>query len=168
VTDTVYVKGLAELQKFLDQLPAKLERNVMRGALRVAAKDILLPATVSGAQKDTGALASSLRVSVRAKRGEVRAAVKTDLFYARLVEYGTRPHIITSRNDRALSIGGLFFVKAVEHPGIVSPKPFMRPALDGNATAATVRAGEYVKARLATKHGLDTGEVVIEAEEGQP
>jgi hypothetical protein len=40
----------------------------------------------------------------------------------------------------------------------------MRPALDGQSSAAVVAAGEYIKKRLATKHGLDTADINIEAE----
>lgn len=32
------VEGLAELQKMLDDLPANIEKNIMRGGLRAAAK----------------------------------------------------------------------------------------------------------------------------------
>jgi hypothetical protein len=41
----------------------------------------------------------------------------------------------------------------------------MRPALDAQASAAVVAAAEYMKDRLATKHGLDTSDVVIEGDE---
>ena len=41
----------------------------------------------------------------------------------------------------------------------------MRPALDSQATRAVVAAGEYIKRRLATKHGLDTSGVMIEGDE---
>lgn len=165
MSDPVHVRGLADLQKFLDQLPAKMEQNVIRGALRAGAKDAILPAAKAGVHNVSGDLSKSLRVSVRARRGTVTAAVKTDLFYAKFVEYGTKRHWITSRDGKALSIGGLFFVKAVEHPG-ARPGAFLRPALDTQATAAVLRAGEYIKQRLATKHGLDTSEVIIE--EGGP
>ena len=164
MSDQVYVKGLDQLQKFLDQLPAKVEQNVMRGALRAGA-NVVKPAAQAGINNVSGDLARSLRVSVRAKRGTVTAAVKTDLFYAKFVEYGTRPHWITSRDGKALSIGGLFFTNAVQHPG-TSPHPFLRPALDAQAAAAVVAAGEYIRNRLAAKHGLDTADIVIE--EGEP
>ena len=36
----IEVKGLAELQKLLDELPARIEANVVRGGLRAAAKVI--------------------------------------------------------------------------------------------------------------------------------
>ncbi|MBK7493597.1 MAG: hypothetical protein IPI17_17935 [Nitrosomonas sp.] len=52
----------------------------------------------------------------------------------------------------------------ISHPG-VSPRPFMRPALDANAEAAIVGAGEYIKKRLAKKNGLDTAGIEIEVEE---
>lgn len=164
MSDTVYVKGLSDLQKFLDQLPAKVEANVMRGALRAGAKDVILPAAKAGIASKSHELANSLRVSVRARRGEVRAAVKTDLFYARFVEYGTKQHWITSRDGKALSIGGLGALKAVQHPG-AQPRPFMRPAIDQNAQAALMAVGNYVKARLANRHGLDTSDVVLEGGE---
>lgn len=190
----VYVKGLDELQRFLDQLPAKMEQNVMRGALRAAAKDVLLPAAKSGVHNVSGDLAASLRVSVRAARGQVRAAVKTDLFYAKFVEYGTRRHWIsvdesvrpgrmTRRGYRlwaigtmnesdyrggSLRIGQSFVGKSVVHPGIpANSKAFMRPALDTRAGAAILAAANYIRERLATKHGLDqASEVSIELEEG--
>lgn len=195
MAELTHVKGLDQLQKFLDQLPVKMERNVMRGALRAAAKDVLLPAAKAGVNSISGELAASLRVSVRARRGEVRAAVKTDIFYARFVEYGTRQHWISvamserpSRMTRrgvrlfaigtlneiayrggSLQIGSNFVGKSVVHPGIpANSKAFMRPALDNNAGAATVAAAEYIKGRLATKHGLDTSGVSIELEEGEP
>ncbi len=38
--NNINVRGLADLQKFLDQLPAKLETNVMRGALMAGLKPI--------------------------------------------------------------------------------------------------------------------------------
>ena len=37
----IRVKGLAELQDFLDKLPQKIETNIMRGALRAGAKPVL-------------------------------------------------------------------------------------------------------------------------------
>lgn len=164
MSDTVYVKGLDQLQKLLDQLPAKMEQNIMRGALRAGA-NVVKPAAAANINPVSGDLQRSLRISVRARRGTVTAAVKTDLFYARFVEYGTRQHWITSRDGKALSVPGIGFVKAVLHPGISSPRPFMRPALDTQAGAALVAAGNYIKQRLATKHGLDTSDVIIEPEE---
>ncbi len=183
MSQEITVKGLDELQKFLDQLPAKVEKNVLRGALRAGAKPVLAAAK-SGAPVGppsgenarlyggrAGALRDSLRISVNAKRGKVTASVKAggsskggpDVYYARFVEYGTRPHTIAAANKGFLAFAGGVY-KSVEHPG-ARPKPFLRPALDTQAGAAVLAAGEYMKNRLATKHGLDTADITIEVEE---
>jgi HK97 gp10 family phage protein len=167
----IRVKGLAELQAFLDKLPRKIEQNIMRGALRAGAKPVLEAAKKNvsvGEPSDTnkrrynlysGALRDSLRLSARIDRrkGQVVARVVAggkskksgaDVFYANMVEFGTKPHKIGSG----------------DHPGVM-PKPFMRPALDSEADAAVIAAGEYIKRRLSTKHGLDTADINIELEE---
>lgn len=166
----IKVKGLAELQTFLDQLPAKMEANVLRGALRAGAKPILEAAKSSapvGEPSETnriryklyaGALRDSIRISGRIdkRNGKVTASVKAggktksgaDVFYANMVEFGTKPHVIGDGT----------------HPG-VQAKPFMRPALDAQSGAAIVAVGEYIKKRLATKNGLDTADIEIEIEE---
>ena len=66
-------------------------------------------------------------------------------------------------NRRVLKIGNNFVGPVVQHPGI-APRPFMRPALDGQGKNAIVATGEYVKKRLAKKHGLDTADIAVEAE----
>jgi HK97 gp10 family phage protein len=55
-------------------------------------------------------------------------------FYVHLVEFGSAPHTIKSKNKRVLSNGTEVFGKVVKHPGTAA-KPFMRPALDENADA---------------------------------
>lgn len=181
----IHVTGLADLQKFLDQLPAKLEANVMRSALRMGAKVIEAQVKTnvpvgppSGTNKKryggvVGALRDSVRVTTRRKRGKVTASVKAggktkrgaDVYYAHMVEFGTAAHTITAKNRKHLSFGGLFF-QSVEHPG-ARARPFMRPALDGQAQNALVATAEYIKKRLATKHGLDTSGIEISIGEGE-
>ena len=58
----IKVKGLEELQKFLDQLPAKMEANVLRGSLRSGAK-VIANAAKSNVTSVSGELAKSIRVS---------------------------------------------------------------------------------------------------------
>lgn len=166
----IRVNGLADLQKFLDQLPAKMEANILRGALRAGIKPMKAAAIANcptGEPSETnkqkyklyaGALRDSIRVSGRIdKRGgnvvaRLVAGGKTksgaDVFYANMVEFGTKQHVMGD---------GV-------HPGVM-PRPFMRPALDSEANAAVVAVGEYIKKRLATKNGLDTSEINIEVEE---
>lgn len=187
----IRVTGLAELQKFLDTLPAKMETNIMRGALRAGLKPVKLEVERTAPRK-TGKLAMSFKLSARIKYGRVVASLKAkgfDGYKAMWAEYGTRPHLISVQDDekkinyrlsakrgrevlesmttvnrRVLQIGNNFIGKTVSHPGIVA-SPFMRPALDAQAEAALLAAGEYIKKRLATKHGLDTSEINIELDE---
>ncbi len=160
----VKVKGLADLNKFLQQLPAKVEQSVLRGALRAGANVVMAEAKAN-VPVDSGQLRDGLKVSTSSRRGRVTAKVKATgkhAFIAPWLEYGTAAHKITAKKGKGLFFGGLF-VKGVQHPGS-RPKPFMRPALDGRAQDAVVAAAEYMKRRLATKNGLDTSSVEIEAE----
>ena len=160
MTET-HVKGLAELQKFLDQLPAKLEANVMRSALRAGANIVKAQARQNVPVK-TGKLRDGLKVSTSSRRGRVTAKVKATGKHAHIapwLEYGTAAHKITAKKGKGLFFGGLF-VKGVQHPGF-RPKPFMRPALDSKAQEATIAVGEAIKKRLAKKHGLDASDVEI-------
>ena len=165
----VHVKGLKELNAALQTIAPRLERNVLRGALRAGAKDAILPEAkvqlaANGSVK-TGELQRGLKVSTGGKGGRVIANVKVTGKHAHVapwLEYGVAAHTITAKKSGWLSFGGLF-AKSVEHPGFAA-KPFMRPALDGKATEAVVKAAEYMKKRLATKHGIDTADINIEAE----
>ena len=185
----IRVTGLSELQAFLDQLPAKIEANIMRGALRAGTKVIKNRAMLNIDSK-TGDLAKSLRIYTRIKDGIVKSVLASRGDYKALwVEFGTRPHLIkvqeeekninyrlsakrghtvresmTTVNRRVLQIGNNFVGPVVSHPG-AKPKPFLRPALDSEANNAIIAAGEYIKKRLATKHGLNTAEIEIGVEE---
>lgn len=162
----INVKGLAELNKFLEQMPLKVANNVLRGALRAGANVIKTEAqaqlTAHGNVK-TGVLSAGLRVSTRNKGGLVAATLITKGkhgYVANWIEYGAAAHEIRPKGAKSLFFAGVFG-KSVQHPGIKA-KPFMRPALDMRAGAAVVAVGEYVKKRLATKHGLDTSDIEIE------
>jgi HK97 gp10 family phage protein len=161
-----HVKGLSELQKFLDTLAPRVEKNIMRGALR-AGMNTVKPVAQSNVHSVSGLLAKGLRVGTRARGGTVTASLKATgphAFIARFVEYGTRPHVIRPKSGGVMALGTGIFRSSVMHPG-ARPKPFMRPALDSQASNAVVAAGEYMKRRLATKHGLDTAHITVEGDE---
>lgn len=73
---------------------------------------------------DTGAL----RVSINARGNKVWAG--GDIApYVMHVEFGTKPHVITPRNKKALYwTGAAHPVKLVRHPG-TEAQPFLRPAI---------------------------------------
>lgn len=154
-TQLTDIKGGAELQRFLKQLPGKVEKNIMRGAMRAGANVIRDEAKrLAGETKDTGALQKSIRAGSRARGGEVTAYIRaggkkvyfgrgqnrrgTDVWYAHLIEYGVRPH----------SIG------QGEHPGFEA-NPYLRPAIDDKQQEAVSAITDYIRNRLRTQHGLN-------------
>jgi HK97 gp10 family phage protein len=184
IAELVNVKGLADLQKFLDRLPVKLERNVMRSSMRQGAKLIENDARARApvgppSQKNrrlyggyAGALRDSIRVGTSARGGKVTAYIRAGgrnkksgatVFYPHFLEYGTKAHDISARIAGWLSFGGRF-TKAVEHPGITA-RPFMRPAMDTQAQASVQAMATHMRALLAKKHGLDTAHVKLDGDE---
>lgn len=187
----INVKGLKELQDLLDKLPAKVEANIMRGALRAGAKPIRA-AAINNINSKSGELAAGIKVSTRIKGGVVSAtiAARGDSGYkANFVEYGTRAHLISVQdnekhinyrlsrkrgvtvlesmrtiNRRVLQIGRNFVGPTVDHPG-AKPHPFMRPALDSEGQNAAIAVAAYIKRRLSAKHGLDVADIDIGIEQ---
>ena len=161
---TTTIKGLAELQAVLNTLPAKLERNIMRAALRQGANVIMRQAreniTAIDAV-DTGIMRKGIRVSTEAKGGTVIAKVRATGKHAHIanwIEYGVEPHSI-KKGAKAKSGTN---PSANPHPGFPA-KPFLRPALDTETQAAVIAVGNTIKARLLTKHGIDTPAIEVEA-----
>lgn len=159
----VRLLGLAELQRALETLPAKIEANIMRGAMAAGAK-VLAEEAKDRVPERTGALAQSIRYGARYDRktgrmvGRVRVGgrgkgKRAAAFYAHMVEFGTAAHIIKAPPGARLNVRGLFLT-SVSHPG-AKRQPFLRPALDAGAAAALQAVSDYVRRRLAVKHGID-------------
>lgn len=139
------IEGLAELQAALQAFPVKIEKNILRGALRAGAQKIREEAQRLVPVK-SGALKRSIRVSTNAQGAVAKSTLRAGdakAFYAHMVEFGTAPHKITARKAKVLAIG----VASVNHPGS-KPKPFMRPAMDSRAQAAAEAAGDYLRERI--------------------
>lgn len=185
--DTRTIKGLSDLQRFLDTLAPKIEKNIMSGALRAGSKPILANAR-SRIHSISGETAASLRISVSTKNGRVTARIIAGGSKANIMnrpiwlEYGTRAHLIkvedsqkpinpkesrraghvvrvsmSTINRIALQIKGRFVGPVVKHPG-ARRHPFLRPALDTMASTALIAVREYIKMRL-TKEGIDASGV---------
>ena len=145
----LHVSGLSELDKLLKELPAKIEGNIMRGAMRAGAK-VFADRAKQMVPVKSGQLRDSIKVSTRSKRGRVSATVRAGgkkAFYAHMVEFGTARHLIKPRKRKSLFFAGIAR-EVVDHPG-ASPKPFMRPALDGGQVEAVNAAANYIRKRLA-------------------
>lgn len=170
------VSGLRELDLMMKQLPAKIEKNIMRGALRAGQKVFAKAAKSNLRQNgsvDTGELEKSVRVRFKRKSekfGFIRSYVmagNAKAYYAHWVEYGTATYYtgngktvggayeITPKVAGSLLLGGLLR-DSVMHPGI-RPKPFMRPAVDENFDTAVNKVAEYLRKRIPkemTKAGI--------------
>lgn len=150
-------KGGAELQAMLNTLPAKIEKNILRSALRQGAnvmKDAAKAQLTANGNVETGELLKSIKVKTRTKRGQVTATIETGDRKAHWIEFGTEPHEITPRKPGgALSFGDTT-VQSVQHPG-TKPQPFMQPAVDSKTNEAILAIGEQIRKRL-TKEGINT------------
>ena len=164
------VQGLKELHTMLQQLPVRIEKNIMRGAIRAGA-NVYRDSARQAAPVDDGILKRSIKTgSTNVKKGRVVVTVGTDLYYARMVEFGTasfytgtgrsvkKPYKIpktsksgkiTKRLKKAIKFNGVI-VNNVTHPGI-RPQPFMRKAFDGASDQAVATFAQYVSTRLAAE-----------------
>jgi HK97 gp10 family phage protein len=150
---SINIKGGKEIFELLQTLPAKLEQNIMRGALRAGAK-VILEEAKRNVPVSSGDLRDSLRVSTNSKKGRVTASVKAGnkkVYYTRFIEMGVAAHTITSKTGYLSFLGNAY--KSVEHPGI-QPKPFLRPAFDTKQKEAIEAIGLHIGKRL-NKQGLN-------------
>jgi HK97 gp10 family phage protein len=124
------IDGLNETRKLLKDLPRKLQTGALRSGLRAGAKIVRDEARTLVAVK-TGGLKRSIRIIARRmKKGTITVSVGSSLKYAHLLEYGT---VRTRAN------------------------PYLRPALDGKASAAvnavSTQVREYLTKKLTTAKG---------------
>ena len=117
-----------DLNKFsviLGKLPDEIKDDV-RKVVKNSAFNIERNAKSSASVK-TG----HLRRSISTKMGDMEATIHTsNLKYAPMVEFGTKPHIIRAKNKKALYWKGANHpVKSVRHPG-GKAKPYLIPAFE--------------------------------------
>ena len=161
------ISGLKELDAMLKQLPANIERNVIRGALKKG-QEVLSDAVKSNLRSngsvDSGELEKSVRIRFKRSSerfGWIRSFVMAGskkAYYAHMVEFGTAGYYtgsgrtvggayqITPKVAGSLFLGSIF-AESVTHPGI-KPKPFMRPAADNYSDAAIDAVANYMTQRI--------------------
>ena len=164
----VSVSGLSQLNDILNSLPEKIERNIVRAALRAGLKEMKQEAEARVPVK-SGALRESLKVKTKINQGRPIAALTAGnkkAWYAHLVEFGTGsnytgsgksvggPYKIKGKNGGALFFAGSAHpVKSVIHPG-AKAQPFMRPAFDAGNRAGLEAFVATIRRRL-TKQGIE-------------
>lgn len=154
-TTETTVEGGRELDAFLRTLAPKMQKNVNRAGLRAGAA-VFREEARQNVPFSSGALRKSIRITTRGKGREVSASVKAGsrvAWYANLVEFGTRPHVIKAKPRSALDVAGTPR-KEVNHPGSRA-KPFMRPAVDAKFLEAVAAVRDKIRERL-TAQGLNT------------
>lgn len=160
-TMNVDILGGKALAKALSELPLKIERNIMRSALRAGASVIAAEAR-RNVPTDTQELKRSIRTSSNSKRGMVEANAvvgnrKTKKgWYATFVEFGTAPHLIRAgKNKPVLSFrdrnGVWHRALEVNHTG-AKAKPFMRPAFDTKGDEAVKAVADKIRERLTDQN----------------
>lgn len=163
------VRGRSDVKRFMAQLPAQIEGNVLRGAARAAATVVAVEAKLRSNSRE---VADAVKVSsAGAKDGRVIAKVQVKgpgAYLAPWQEYGTAPHFIrvdesqrqgmsvgrinTLHKSGSLVIGGHFVGDTVFHPG-ARAHPFLRPALDMKEGEAIAAAQTYINSRV-TRSGI--------------
>ena len=117
-----------DLNKFsviLRELPDEIKNDV-RKVVKNSAFNI-----ERNAKSSVNVKTGHLRRSISTKMGDMEATIHTsNLKYAPMVEFGTRPHIIRAKNKKALYWKGASHpVKQVSHPGSKA-KPYLIPAFE--------------------------------------
>ena len=142
---TIRVDGLKELDQALQDAEQAFATRWVNGALRAGVIQIMRGMSPL-VPRDTGNLLSSLRWS-RGKPQSADSAVRnyavvigkhklpTDPFYAHMVEFGTKPHVIKAASGGGFLHFGNTFARAVQHPG-TRPDPFMEEGLSQGAQGA--------------------------------
>lgn len=150
------ITGLDKLIRKFQQLPPRAEREI-RIAMEKGAEEVvalaksLAPLGIASGRNSSnnpGALRDSIGWTWgRAPAGSVTLGSVTNgngrrpgdlvitiyagddkAFYARWVEFGTKPHTITAKNAPTLTRGGVNFGKQVSHPGASTSSAFFYPA----------------------------------------
>ena len=176
----IRIDGLSELHKQLQTLPARIERNVMSGAINQGINIFRDAAKANVENRDVKKAIRSR--SVKGKPGQIiREVYIKDVFYAKFLEFGTASYYTGSGK----TVGGPYEIKpkgkslsrnfgteekhfaSSVHPG-VKPRPFMRPSFDVNKNRAIDAVKTYIKMRLPMELGMTerttiTRRMVIEA-----
>lgn len=162
----VSIKGLDDLFKQLQELPLKVEKNIMRGAVRAGAT-VYRDRARELAPKVSGALRKSIKVSsTKIRKGEAKVNIVANEWYAHLVEFGTATYYegkgktvgapykipkLTKSGKRAgkkaIKFGADIVVNSAVHPGS-RPVPFMRPTFDRSTNEVIEATRQYIAARL--------------------
>jgi hypothetical protein len=126
----IVISGLSSLAAKFREFAGQAEDIITQVMLDSANENIIVVAK-SLAPKKTGQLAGSIEAIPGEKPMQI--LIRSDRFYARFLEYGTKAHLIVPRNAKSLHwVSGdvNYFAKSVQNPGIEQGKfSFIGPAI---------------------------------------
>jgi len=144
---TIHITGLADLERRLKELPDKLAKNVLRGAVRAGAAVIqkeaksLCPASAEAHYLGKGSKRVLIQPGELKKKGiKVRSAPRKESQYAITYwVYWSKKH---------------WYGKFLEFgTSKMSRKSFLRPAFDSKKEAATAAIRDYMATRIDKELG---------------
>ncbi len=161
-------RGGAAVRRYIAQLPAELERTVLRGAARAGGKVLVDGAKERSISSDVD---DAIVMKRKSEPGRITVTITVEKGWARSVanwlEYGTDAHFISvakedrggksvarinSTDKRSMIIGGKFVGDTVFHPG-AKPHPFLRTTLDIDGPKAVAEAQKFINAHV-TRSGI--------------
>ena len=176
----VSVKGGGLGKRVIAQLPAQIERKLLRGAARAAGAVLVDEAK---ARVTSDEVRDALTMRSQATPGRIVVKINVKPGWARSVgtwlEYGTSPHFITvdESQRQGMSVGRINRVgkkgtlvingqpvgATVHHPG-ARPHPFLKVSLDLKEAEAIAAAQSFINSRVSPA-GI-TGSDEPEGEDG--
>jgi HK97 gp10 family phage protein len=145
---TVKVEGLQQLGEAMRELTEKMNKSIMRSAVRASTKPILTAAR-SKVSVDTGALKESIQI--RRSRRDSHPGYEQWIVGVFKISGGRYAN--TKANVRSGRVGKEFFIDPPTHYGTfieygtvkMSPKPYLRPAFDEQKYKAVEIMKEKIK-----------------------
>lgn len=142
------IKGFEKISKRLKNMEKKAGNKVVRRGVSKMAQ-VVRKEMRRNAPRKTGKLNKELRYKVkRDKRGGFTAQVGAfnDAYYARFLEGGAKPHRITPKNKKGVSVGGKVY-RSIQHPGVRATR-FLSKSFQASRNIAIKQAGEIMMKEL--------------------
>lgn len=149
------VKGLADINEALAELPNKVGKKVLVAALKKAAGPVAVAANANAATyRHTGELSESFTVKTSlsrrqrrkipmAERQQAVVYVGSTDWKAHFFEFGTGPHVIARDLKDTLASKSAVYGREVLHPGMPA-RPLLRPAWDGLKASVVDEFGKLI------------------------
>jgi hypothetical protein len=152
---------LTDFDRFLDTLPGRMVRSIIKGGMLEMA-NVVADEARALAPKESGEMANAIEAVVTVSGTEVRSKVRLTGMNAMKgiwAEFSTAAHVInksgpgsTSKKGAkpgkgSLVINGQFAGPTVNHPG-ARAKPFMRPAADIAMDRALAAGAGHIRSSI--------------------